>query len=105
MVYLENPGRCGQVIRAEERIWRHSWCSDQRSKMIELSLEKSMLFPCTIKEQIRGLIEEKIPLTLATPLRTREIDVVREAVGFYEGNCQLSLVMQLASPVTQEAEK
>lgn len=35
----------------------------------------------------------------------REIDVVRVAVGFYEGNCQLSLVMQLASPATQEAEK
>jgi hypothetical protein len=40
IVYLGNPGNCEQVIRAEERIWQHSWCSDQCSKMIELSLKK-----------------------------------------------------------------
>lgn len=61
---LRKPWNMWQVIRAEERIWQLSWCSDQHRKMepmIDLSLKKkkSMLFSCTIKEQIRRVIERR----------------------------------------------
>lgn len=87
IVYLENPGKCGQVIRAEERIWQHSWCSDQRSQRIELSLKKKKINGVPMHHQganKKHNREKKILLTLATPIaHCREIDVVREAVGFF----------------------
>lgn len=83
-----------QVIRAEERIWQLSWCSDQHREMepmIALSLKKkkSMLFPCTIKEQIRRVTERRKTSRSVgnTDYILREIDVVREDVNFYEENC------------------
>lgn len=48
-----------------------------------------MLFPCTIKEQIRRVIERRKTSRSVgnTDYILREIDVVREDVNFYEENC------------------